>query len=442
MYGGVPIWGYLTGTTLGLGYNTLNFTNASYGQPAAILRNGLQYAPTALTAVTLDPGVRPSPGQLNAPDRIYDPNGGRPPRVNQWNVTLQREVFKSLSVEAAYVGTRGIWLPANALNNVNAIPVQALQARGLDINNPADQTLLTSRIDSPLAASRGFKAPYAGYPGSATVAQTLRPFPQYNGGLAYMWAPLGNSWYDSLQAKATSRNWHGVSGTSSFTFAKALSLGTEGGINDVFNRPNQKGLQAVSQPWVLAIGFAYETPKIGKNKLLSNLLGHWTFGGMFRDGSGALIAVPSSNNNLPSTLYQTTRMNRVAGQPLFTKDPNCHCIDPNKDFVLNPKAWSDAPAGQWGYSSQFYDDYRWAHQPAEQFNVGRSFRIREGMSLQVRAEFFNVFNRINMPAPTATNPQATQTVNSLGVPTAGFGRIDATTATAPRNGQLVARFQF
>ena len=33
-------------------------------------------------------------------------------------------------------------------------------------------------------------------------------------------------------------------------------------------------------------------------------------------------------------------MNRVEGQPLFVQDPNCHCIDPRKDFVLNPAAWS------------------------------------------------------------------------------------------------------
>jgi hypothetical protein len=37
----------------------------------------------------------------------------------------------------------------------------------------------------------------------------------------------------------------------------------------------------------------------------------------------------------------------------------------------------------------------------------------------------------------------TQTRNAQGVPTAGFGRIDATSiAVPPRSGQLVARFQF
>ena len=81
-------------------------------------------------------------------------------------------------------------------------------------------------------------------------------------------------------------------------------------------------------------------------------------------------------------------MNRVAGQPLFTKNPNCGCIDPNQDLVLNPAAWADVPAGQWGYSAAYYNDYRWQHQASENLNLGRRFPIRERMFLEVRAEFF------------------------------------------------------
>jgi hypothetical protein len=127
---------------------------------------------------------------------------------------------------------------------------------------------------------------------------------------------------------------------------------------------------------------------------------------------------------------------------LFLKEPNCGCIDPNKDFVLNPAAWSDAPAGNWGYSSVYYNDYRWQHQASEQVSLGRSFQLREKISFQIRAEFFNVFNRMFLPGPSSGNPAQTQTRSSAGVPTAGFGYINATSAGGQRNGQLVARFQF
>jgi hypothetical protein len=48
-----------------------------------------------------------------------------------------------------------------------------------------------------------------------------------------------------------------------------------------------------------------------------------------------------------------------------------------------------------------------------------------------------------MNDPASTNARQTPTVNARGVPTAGFGRIDTGSVfSAPRNGQLVARFQF
>jgi hypothetical protein len=65
------------------------------------------------------------------------------------------------------------------------------------------------------------------------------------------------------------------------------------------------------------------------------------------------------------------------------------------------------------------------------------------MTLQFRAEFYNVFNRTEMANPTSTNSAATQTVNAQGVPTAGFGWINTgSLGSGPRQGQLVARFQF
>jgi len=449
-YGALPEYYYMTNSALlGLGYNQVALSNPGYGEPAATLKGGLQYDRTQLYAVTLNPGLTPSPGQLNAPTMNYDPNGGRPPRILQWNVALQREFAKNLSLEVADVGNRAIWLEADNLINYNAIPDSTFKAYGLDLNNSADRQVLTSQIGSALAASRGFKVRYAGYPTTTTVAQSLRPFPQFSGSLTPIWAPVGDSWYDALQTKLVKRTSHGLELTSAFTWQKEQSLGTGGytgnrgaSVNNVFNRANQKGLSSSSIPLILVVGFNYRTPKLGSNKLVRHALGDWVFGGVLRYSSGSLISVPSSNNSLNSVRFQSTRMNRVAGQPLFLKEPNCGCIDPNKDFVLNPAAWSDAPAGNWGYSSVYYNDYRWQHQASEQVSLGRSFQLREKISFQIRAEFFNVFNRMFLPGPSSGNPAQTQTRSSAGVPTAGFGYINATSAGGQRNGQLVARFQF
>jgi len=137
-----------------------------------------------------------------------------------------------------------------------------------------------------------------------------------------------------------------------------------------------------------------------------------------------------------------TRQNRVPGQPLFLKDPNCDCIDPTRDLVLNPNAWTDAPLGQFGFSPGFYDDYRWHRDVSENLSLGRRFPIKEKMAFEIRAEFFNIFNRLYLPSPSSGNPTATTNRNRAGELTGGFGFVNWLGAGGQRNGQIVARFQF
>ena len=171
-------------------------------------------------------------------------------------------------LEVSYVGNRGHGLEANNLISYNATPLERFTERGLDLNNAADRQLLTSRIDSPLAASRGFGKPYPSFPGSATVAQSLRPFPQFNDGLAVRWAPLGQTWYDALHLNVTKRQWHNLGLTAAFTYQKERALGSGGNpsagggpTNNVFDREAQKGLAANSQPLIFVTSFNYRTPR-------------------------------------------------------------------------------------------------------------------------------------------------------------------------------------
>ena len=125
-------------------------------------------------------------------------------------------------------------------------------------------------------------------------------------------------------------------------------------------------------------------------------------------------------------------------------DINCHsCFDPNKDFVLNPKAWVDPPAGQFGNSAAYYNDYRQQRRPMEYMSLGRIFRIKEGVDLSIRADFQNVFNRTFPGNPASTNAKATQSRNTAGLPISGFGWINtASVAAMARQGMIVARLHF
>jgi hypothetical protein len=447
-------WGISYGTTadgagpgaVGVGWNTLSFSNTAFAEPATTLAQGLSYNLADVFAVNLDPGIRPQPGQINNPPAFMDRNAGRPPRINQWNIALQREITKDIAIEAAYVGNRGVWMQSSSYWDLNALTPQRIAAFGLDINNANDRTLLTSTLSSSLAASRGFnKPPYPGFPTSLTVAQSLRPYPQF-GSLLEMWAPLGNTWYDALQVKATKRTSHGLYITVAYTRSKTMDIEAEnynggGVVNDQFNRANLKALSAQDLPNVFSISYNYVIPKIGPNRILRAIAGGWTLSGVMAYQSGALIPVPSAQNNLSTLLFRSTLANRVPGQPLFLTDPNGH-IDPNAQFLLNPKAWSDPAAGQWGYSAPYYNDYRGRRTPNETGGLGRIFHVREGMNLEIRGEWFNIFNRIGVPSPTATNALATQVVNSAGVPQSGFGYMNSASPGGSRSGQVVARFQF
>jgi hypothetical protein len=445
-YGQAPNFNYI-GASSGTGFNTLNFSNATYGAPALQLSSGLNYDPNSLYVASFNPGIQPVPGTINSPSAAVDRNGGRPPRTNQWNISVQREIAKDLVVEAAYVGNRGVWEQANGLVSLNALTPQRIASFGLDVNNPTDYALLTSPLSSSQAIARGFKAPYAGYSLGNTVAQSLRPYPQF-GNIGIQWAPLGDSWYDALQVKVIKRFSHGLDFTANYTRSKTLATaedqdGTTVPTNNVFNRGLNKTISRNDQPNIFVVAFNYQIPGWNRSRLTREISGGWTLGGIFRYASGTPIQVPLANNNLSSVYFQGTFVNRVPGQPLFLKDPNCHCIDPTKDLVLNPAAWTQPGAGQFGTAAAYYSDYRYARRPDEQMSLGRVFRIKERMSFQVRAELFNVFNRTYLNNPSNGNAQATTTYKTNGQLSSGFGFINnGSVYSAPRTGQIVARFQF
>ena len=162
--------------------------------------------------------------------------------------------------------------------------------------------------------------------------------------------------------------------------------------------------------------------------------------------SGLPILVPASTNNLNTLLFQSTFANRVPDQPLFLKDLNCHCIDPTKDLVLNPAAWSNPADGQFGTGAPYYNDYRYQRRPSETVGIGRVFKFGEqGMALTVRMNFQNIFNRTEMQNPVGTSITATKTTGSNGQLTGGFGFINyvgGSTFQPPRQGTLEMRLQF
>jgi len=425
-------------------------------------------------------------------------NSDRLPRIFQWSIGFQREIVKDMVIEAAYVGNRGTWWTAPLLSQVNyngISPQQLMSQYGLNVQNPTDAALLNTPISSPSVISRfpNLANPnnvYPGFPSGEPLIAALVPYPQWYGGIPpFLGPPMGDTWYDSLQMKFTKRYSHGLTVQGAYTFQKELTNGVNSNtsyltpnaplINDVFNPALDKQLSGFDIPQELIISFTYTTPKIAAEstgmKAVSWFLRDWTYSGLLRYQSGVLIRTPPSNNNLLADLGigpnnnpalwggGTTFQNRVPGVPLFLVNPNGH-FDPTQQLVLNPAAWTDAPIGTFGTSTAYYNDFRWQRQPAESMGFGRIFRIREGMTLQVRAEFQNIFNRLFYSVPAngvgifgapSTDPETPTArmgsitggngaVNESGLLSGGYGFVAFAggAGAQPRSGQLIARFTF
>jgi hypothetical protein len=265
--------------------------------------------------------------------------------------------------------------------------------------------------------------------------------------------------------KLTKRLSYGLDLTAAYTYQKEFTVGTESvdtafmpvnpSINNINNYMSNKTISGMSIPHRLVIAANYRVPKLNLNKWLSMLTRDWTWGGVLVYQSGQPIHVPYAQTTIQNLLSLCAPMNvfggcntspvasvgvasyanRVPGAPLFTADLNSS-YDPNTARVLNADAWTQPALGQFGVSSAYYDDYRYRRRPSENMSLGRIFQIREGMSVTLRVEMMNVFNRVQIPNPNATNAKAAQTVTGFGY-TAG-----AINTGGQRTGQIYARFNF
>ena len=464
--------------------NTDTTSAPGFGQWVGQLQGGI---PSTLKPVF--PNLTPNAGQGNgaivAAPGYLDPNSDRPARQVQYSLSVQRELNKDLVLEVSYVGNRGVWWPAGGLTSLNAISVGTLAQYGLTVGNTADSALLTPQIGSLSAsqksqlAAKGIVLPYSSFPGNQTVRQSLYPFPQYQGAfgpgpnISPTNAPLGKTWYDALQLNLTKRYSHGLTLNANYTFSKNLDLMSS---PDIFNRSLGKNLSTNDLPHQFRLSAEYRTQRPRGSSFLSNrvvasVLADWTVGTYLQYQSAPILARPASSSQFPISNY----LGRGPGGAQLKIDPatgkymnpfsvdwtdysgthhtdpldiNCHCYDPTKTQVLNPAAWTNVPDGQWAndFSNlRFYRGYRY---PTENLNVGRTFRIREGITLNVRVEMSNAFNRTQLPQPNATSTFGTQITTQAsgpykGVINGGFGSVVPISGTAnSRTGLFVGRLQF
>src|SRR5713226_6695124 len=133
---------------------------------------------------------------------------GKSGKVNQWNFGIQHQLRGNFLLDVTYAGSSAV----GTLSGYHAY--NQVSSKYLSLG-----PLLQQNISSDPARAAGISLPYAGFTG--TVAQALRPFPQYLN-IGEFYEKDGHTTYESLQVKGEKRYSAGLSLLAAFTWEKNL----------------------------------------------------------------------------------------------------------------------------------------------------------------------------------------------------------------------------
>ena len=410
------------------------------------------------------------------------------PYNQQWNLVLQRELFKNTVLDIAYVGSKAVHLPIQSVE-LNEIPASTLEyARNNFANFNCGATpcatvaaFFTQTVPNPFNAY--FTAnPVAGASTLVTAAnvqrlQLLRAFPQYTS--VQLFRPhWGSSTYHALQINLQRRFTNGLSGTVNYTWSKLLDTGGVGNgaafldataIQDASNFANEYSYSTLDVPHRFVASWTYELP-FGKNKtfgknwsgLTQFFLGGWQTSGSYtwQRGTPIPITVTNAFPNSVSISAGVRRPNRVEGVANYNlSTARQNVVDQGQWF--NPALFID-PIYQgsgnvlnnffFGNAARTYNDIRRDNYRNINLSVLKNWYWAEGrQKLQFRAEFLNAFNWVVYGTPVSTlnvtgavgtaNNNTLDSRNPCFATQQCFGQV-RTQGNTPRSIQLVLRYTF
>ena len=382
-----------------------------------------------------------SPTQLNnGPIYIINPDAYKMSLTNSWSVSIQRELPYNILLDAAYVGNHStnLWSSNENLDQVNPKWLNL----GPELNAPV--TCL-SNGSCPNSIAAGVKVPYAGFPTYFSIAQALRPYPQYTN-IYDVWQPDASAGYNALQLRVQKRFSNGLSFLGSYTLSK--NLGDTGvdtffaagtgltGLN-TYNRHIEKTLVGFDQTHYIVLSWSYALPFGAGKKFLSSakgvvnqLAGGWQLNSVETYDSATPLSI-SGGPALPifNGVGNRPNWNPTAGNG--RSSVSMGSFDPAVDKYLVLTPWSQPAAYTFGDGPPNQPNLRGPFQYQEDLSIFKNFKFNsEARYLQFRVEAFNVFNRVVFGGPnTNFNTPAT------------FGIIGGQ-ANRPRFIQFALKFAF
>jgi len=435
----------VSGSTHNSGFTlTQSFSNGTAGVlPTYTLDNGMP-------PWTAPPFINPSVSNGTSVAWFQGNETTKLPAYDNFTFSVQRQLTNSMVAEIGYNGVAGEHLQTELLQ-YNQLNPSFLTAFGTVAQSV---TVLNSLVGSPAANAAGIKAPFPGFNalwGSrATVAQALRPFPQYTviDTYAGQGDHSGHSTYHALITKFTKRVSSGLTFQTSYVFSKILTdsdtaWGTQYAAN-FFNRGLEKSIGQFDVTHDFKFAGVYDLPFGKGQRFLTSgpaswIVGNWRLASINVYDSGTPVGISSS---LTLPIYSLGAGGRVAPyvtsysgwQPSYSGG-----FDPGKDNFFVPYGTGPFPTqgsatalNGIGNSTRYNPKLRFFPNLNENLSVTRTFPIRESVRLEFRAEAFNVMNRVRFG--TGNTQLQSQ---SFGVLTGAASQINT-----PRQMQIAAKLYF
>jgi len=343
----------------------------------------------------------------------------QPPRYQNWNLSVQRSLTQSLVVTAAYVGSNGKQLRGGGRGPWS----NQMDPKYLVLGNLLTQTATPANVAAAQAIAPGIGLPFPTFVG--TIAQMLRPFPQYNS-VADVYGNVGQSNYNALQLSVQQRLASGL--TFNFNYTRSKAIGTINGNRSAYIQ--ERHLSTTDQPHLLNAFYSYQLP-FGKgqrfdpeNKVAQAVVSGWQISGITRYASGTPLGPFTATCNVPQAGTCWASYN-----PAFTGDVRLKGdggVTPfiNANAFISPASFTygNTPAtGAYGLRNPHFFN--------QDLSLSRNFQIRESLRFVFGADSFNLFNNVRFGS-----------INT-NITNANFGKAAAQT-NLPRVFQFKLRVEF
>jgi hypothetical protein len=291
------------------------------------------------------------------------------PNSWQFNLSVQRELWKDAVLEVGYVGNRGIHLLVHS-----------------DINDVAPANRLAYFQDTGDNAARSALRPF----GALTLDNPITYYTR-----------SGQSNYNALQSSFKTRFTRNSLFQFAYTYSKLISdtvlLDSPNNNVDAYNPRASRGNDFLNRPHIFVANFVYNLPTLqDQNAFVRGVAGSWELSSImnFATGPSVTPVVGTDFAGIGSTGNQ--RPNLVPGQSCQSSSSNGRqWFNPNAFTMNGVKIGQDGNAGVGICTGPGNSDV--------DFSVRKNFKITEWLKMQFQLDFFNIFNHPQYSTAAFTN---------------------------------------